>query len=440
MMSTHWFTNMYNWSLTGFGICQAPGTNICEPVCRHRYLICLRKHLAERRAEQRRRTELERAAQAAEEEAEKREVAATCEPLLAERQLASALLLHCEGLLGGSSAASTPLSPLPPGSEAGNGGLNGHGMFLALPLSAAAARRRSSGFSAYSGASSHYATPLGCSPATTPMSGSPPVSIDEDRPGFYKKKEEGSEVFFAGTAGKKTKKRNRNERRLSFRKGLNHNPETLKQFSSLGIDPPASILGVEEVIIKLREKLSTLEMRAAEIKLARLTAHEIPASQNTNGVTDTEREAGEIPKITVDSGFAAGAILSNAEELPLVSVNGQTDRKKLSLDLKFPCIPEIKVQSSPQDEAENNDDSNTHDDIPIVLITSEDSKSSAYIDYSCDKAGPPDNPNSAPHVSPNSINLVPTQTKTTPTSENNASFSQSNGCTLCTLIQNIDTN
>ena len=47
---------------------------------------------------------------------------------------------------------------------------------------------------------------------------------------------------------------------------------------------------------------------------------------------------------------------------------------------------------------------------------SEDSKSSAYIDSSCDKA---DNPNSAPHVSPNSINLVPTQTKTPPTSENN---------------------
>ena len=403
----------------------------------------LRKHLAERRAEQRRRTELERAAQAAEEEAERREVAATCEPLLAERQLASALLLHCEGLLGGSSSsASTPLSPLPPGSEAGNGGLNlnGHGMFLALPLSAAA-RRRSSGFSAYSGASSHYATPLGCSPATTPMSGSPPVSLDEDRPGFYKKKEEGSEVFFAGTAGKKNKKRNRNERRLSFRKGLNHNPETLKQFSSLGIDPPASILGVEEVISKLREKLNTLEMRAADIKLARLTAHEIPASQDTNGVTDTVRGAGDIPEITVDSGCATGDILSNAEEQCRgVSVNGQTDRKKLSLDLKFPCIPEIKVQSSPQDEAENNDDSNTHDDIPIVLITSEDSKSSAYIDSSCDKAGPPDNPNSAPHVSPNSINLVPSQTKTTPTSENNASFSQNNGCTLCTLIQNIDTN
>ena len=119
------------------------------------------------------------------------------------------------------------------------------------------------------------------------MYGSPPVSLDEDRPGFYKDKEEGSVVFFAVTAGKKTKKRNSNERRLSFRKGLNHNPET-----SLGIDPPASILGVEEVISKLREKLSTLEMRAAEIKLARLTAHEIPsaARQNLATVRECRRE------------------------------------------------------------------------------------------------------------------------------------------------------
>ena len=401
-------------------------------------LLDFRKHLAERRAEQRRRTELERAAQAAEEEAEMKEVAATCEPLLAERQLASALLLHCEGLLGGSSSCSTPLSPLPPDGDNVTS-LNGHhGMFLALPLSAAAARRRSSGFSAYSGASSHYATPLGCSPATTPMSGSPPVSLDEERPGFYKKKEEGSEVFFAGTAGKKTKKRNRNERRLSFRKGLNHNPETLKQFSSLGIEPPASILGVEEVITKLREKLSSLEMRAAEIKIARLTTQDIPASQDTNGVTDKDREAGEIPEITVDRSCVAGAGLRNADDSPpQVSVNGQTDRKKLSLDLKFPCIPEIKVQTSPQAEDENKDERNTHDEIPMVLITSEDSRSSAYIDSDCDKSEPEENLRNPPNVSPNSINLVPSQTISTSSSEINASFSQSNGCSL---LQNLVTN
>ena len=348
-----------------------------------------------------------------------KEVAATCEPLLAERQLTSALLLYCEGLLGGSSA-STPLTPLPPG---GDGGIvNGHGMFLALPLSSAAARRRSSGFSAYSGASSHYATPLGCSPATTPMSGSPPVSIDEDKPGFYKKKEEGGEVFFAGT-GKKTKKRNRNERRLSFRKGLNHNPETLRQFSSLGLEPPASILGVEEVITKLREKLSSLEMQAAETKLARLTAPENPESQITNGGTDKVYDAAEIPEITVDKSCDT-AVLRNLEDPPQVSVNGKTDRKKLSLDLKFPCIPEIKVQASTQVEVGNKGVSNTHDEIPIVLITSEDSKSSACIDFACDS--PKDNPRSAPHDSPNSIDLVPTQTKTT-SSSNNASFSQNNG-------------
>merc|ERR1712062_495248 len=102
-----------------------------------------------------------------------------------------------------------------------------------------------------------------------------------------KKKEEGSEVFFAGT-GKKTKKRNRNERRLSFKKGLNHNPETLKQFSSLGIDPPASILGVEEVITKLREKLTTLEMRAEETKLARMNNNAITQIQNGEHVNALE--------------------------------------------------------------------------------------------------------------------------------------------------------
>ena len=394
-------------------------------VCKDTHLLFIRKHIAERRAEQRRRTELERAAQAAEEEAEMKEVAATCEPLLAERQLTSALLLYCEGLLG-SSSASTPLSPVSPG---GDGAIiNGHGMFLALPLSSAAARRRSSGFSAYSGASSHYATPLGCSPATTPLSGSPPVSIDEDKPGFYKKKEEGGEVFFAGT-GKKTKKRNRNERRLSFRKGLTHNPETLRQFSSLGIEPPASILGVEEVITRLREKLSSLEMQAAETKLARLTASENPESQNTNGVSDKVSDAAEIPEIKVDGSCDPdnSAVLRNSEDPPQVSVNGQTDRKKLSLDLKFPCIPEIKVQTSPQLEVDNKDVSNTHDEIPIVLITSEDSKSSAYIDPDCDRASP--NDSSAPHDSPNSIDLVPTQTKTTSSSKNNASFSQTNGRT-----------
>ena len=93
--------------------------------------------------------------------------------------------------------------------------------------------------------------------------------------------------------------------------------------------------------------------------------------------------------------------------------------KHLSLDLKFPCIPEIKVQATPQVEV-----SNTHDEIPIVLITSEDSKSSACIDFACDSLI--DNPRSAPHDSPNSIDLVPTQTKTT-SSSNNASFSQTNG-------------
>ena len=247
-------------------------------------------------------------------------------------------------------------------------------------------------------------------------------------------------MFFAGT-GKKTKKRNRNERRLSFRKGLNHNPETLKQFSSLGIEPPASILGVEEVIGKLRDKLSSLEMQAAETKLARLKAHGIPESQATNGVTDKaveipeitvdrsciadavlenstevsvngqteskelcldltnsvtdiDKRSGEIPAITVDRSCVDGAVLKNSEDSLRVSVNGQADRKALSLDLKFPCIPEIRVQNSPQGEVENKDCNNTHDEIPTVLITTEDSESS-HLDSVCDRSEPPNNPRSA---------------------------------------------
>ena len=83
--------------------------------------------------------------------------------------------------------------------------------------------------------------------------GSPPTSIDADRPGYFKKKEESENIFFAGS--KKSKKRNRNERRLSFKKGLFHNPETFKQFASLGLDPPSSIANSEEIIQKLRNKL-----------------------------------------------------------------------------------------------------------------------------------------------------------------------------------------
>ena len=97
--------------------------------------------------------------------------------------------------------------------------------------------------------------------------GSPPASIDEDKPGFYKKKEE-NEIFFAGSRRKS--KKGRSERRFSLKKGLNHNPEIFQQFSTLGLLAPSSMATVGEVAKQLREKLNQLEIQAAEIKLARL--------------------------------------------------------------------------------------------------------------------------------------------------------------------------
>ena len=291
-----------------------------------------RKWVGEKRAEQRRRTEMERAAAVREEEKEQEEIKRTCEPLMSERQLCSALISYCENLLGSSnSIVSTPGDPHTPSLDGHNDPPINGASFLALPLSAAAIRRRSSGFSAYSNNSSHYATPLGCSPATTPMSGSPPVSIDEDRPGYYKKKDESSEIFFAGSNSKKVKKRNRNERRLSFRKGLNHNPETFKQFSSLGLDPPSSLAHVEEILFKLKDKLKSFEMQAAEIKLTRLGIHQ----ENNIDKNNTN----EIPEIKIN---AEENIINSDDALNKIDL----DRNKLKLDLKIVCIPEIKINNT----------------------------------------------------------------------------------------------
>ena len=84
-----------------------------------------RKWQSEKRSEQRRKTEMERAEAAHKEAMELEEIKATCEPLLRERQLCKALILYCEKLKGSSSSASTPVDvqpdPLP-------------GTFLALPL------------------------------------------------------------------------------------------------------------------------------------------------------------------------------------------------------------------------------------------------------------------------------------------------------------------
>ena len=322
-----------------------------------------RKHVSEKRAEQRRRTELERAEAARVEEAEIAEIRATCEPLLCERQVCSALILYCDHLSGGSNV-STPSEPSSLSDHTSNGG-----SFLALPLSGVN-RRRSSGFSAYSGASSHYATPLGCTPCTTPMSDSPPVSLDADKPGFYKKKDD--DVFFAGA--KKTKKRNRSERRLSFKKGLNHNPETFKQFASLGLEPPSSLAQIEETIVKLKEKLNTFELKAAEIKLARLGIHENGNHENNSnsGVPDIVVNDGDLPKFVIDT---IDEVDKNS-----ISPTGSLKREHLKLDLNLTNIPQITVEDTQDDEnttfAATTTDTLETDLINIVATNNEDLESS----------------------------------------------------------------
>ena len=118
-----------------------------------------RKHLEKKREEARKREEEERRRVAEEKAREEEEVKATAEPFLAERTLCSLLLHYCDKLpydcekLGGSSAPGTP--PV--------NSLQGPNL-LAVPGFTGYDRRRSSGFSLTSGASSCYATPLSWTP------------------------------------------------------------------------------------------------------------------------------------------------------------------------------------------------------------------------------------------------------------------------------------
>lgn len=299
-----------------------------------------RAWLAERRIRQQRRTELERAEAAHSLAREEAELRATAEPLLAERQLCSALLQYCDRLGGGGVEGVAENSEQP-------------GNYLALPLPTLSARRRSSGFSTASGASSHYATPCGRSPASTPLSGSPPVSLDADKPGFYvKKKDENNEIFFAGS--KKKVKRPRSERRLSLKKGVTHNPETFVQFSSLGIAPPTSPAAVPDVSRQLRDKLQQLELRAAEVKLSRL---EVGDNMDKKENLEKNGEATEkaVESITV-------TVTQPAEDTaphlsPALALDMRTpdyDRTVLTLDLPPAPLPVINVTEFNTQETQEN--------------------------------------------------------------------------------------
>jgi len=295
-----------------------------------------RKWQSERRAEQKRKTELERAQAAHEAAAELAELKATCEPLLADRQLCSALLQYCEKLRGNCSNASTP-GDIPPDQN-----------FLTLPLPLH--RRRSSGFSTNSGCSSHYGTPLGVTPATTPISGSPPVSIDEDKPGFYKKKDD-SEIFYAGSRRKN--KKCRSERRLSLKKGLNHNPEIFQQFSSLGLSAPSNMATVGEVAMQLREKLNQLEIQAAEIKLARLNVAHKDADEVDGKVVQVpeikvvcEPDKVGPPIFLIEPPSPKKEAVKEAPKTPVDQFTSKLKRSGLTLDLQCHASPETPVHNN----------------------------------------------------------------------------------------------
>jgi len=372
-----------------------------------------RRWQSERRAEQKRKTEMERAQAAHEAAAELAELKATCEPLLADRQLCSALLQYCEKLTGNCSTASTP-GDLQPDSLSG--------MFLTLP--APPNRRRSSGFSTNSGCSSHYGTPLGCTPATTPLSGSPPISLDADKPGFYKKKDD-NEIFFAGS--RKKGKKGRSERRMSLKKGLNHNPETFLQFSRLGLSPPSTMASVGEVTNQLREKLNQLEIQAAEIKLARLNV----AHEDTDEV---DGKTNKIPVITVESNientgppiFIIEPSTPNPEdgvELPKVLIepaSAKLKRSGLTLDLECHVIPEISVSKIPKDPLRNtpNGSEKELEDKNAIPIEENDhvngdSKSPLISITACDKSERNDK-FSKPTRADCTLNIVPTSPEKAP--------------------------
>ena len=93
--------------------------------------------------------------------------------------------------------------------------------------------------------------------------GSPPISIEAEQPGYYKKKVDNEDFC---VASKKKLQKGRLERRVSLKKSLHHNPEIFVQFSSLGLSAPTTLACSGEVTKKLREKLNELELKATEIK------------------------------------------------------------------------------------------------------------------------------------------------------------------------------
>jgi hypothetical protein len=199
--------------------------------------------------------------------------------------------------------------------------------------------------------SNFYKIILGCSPASTPLNGTPPGSLEAAVPGFYKKKEDEEEpVFFPGSSKKKSSKKGGgrtagDHRRLSLRKSLSHSPEIFGQFARLSLAPPANLAELDSVLEQLRAR-HKLYQRLAEQELnsrlggaQRAATHlDIPAivvEATANNISLEEPPPGELrpvllfgeaaPSSTTESGKVVHQSASTSFSLSALSSSLETE-------------------------------------------------------------------------------------------------------------------
>jgi len=241
-----------------------------------------------------------------------------------------------------------------------------------LTLPSPAERRRSSGFSTCtvaSDVSSHYATPMGCTPVGTPLEGSPPSSFDEGSPsntkGYYKKDDH--EIFFQGT--KKSTKKSRSERRQqSSKKLLAHNPEIFVQFGELHMFPPIQAGDVDSVLAQLRKKLEFFRCKSEhELKSRQGAKH----SQNNLDTHDIQIIVDPVVSVEdpIDNKIFDNEMTDQSNKEDSNSVQclesdiNELDKRKLCLSLN------IENDNLPQDgKADNNDTPDLLDDVSARLL------------------------------------------------------------------------
>lgn len=137
----------------------------------------------------------------------------------------------------------------------------------------------------------------GCSPATTPLNGTPPGSLEAAVPGFYKKKDDEEPVFFPGKKKAAKKGTRSGDRKLSVRKSLTHSPEIFSQFARLQLEPPATQGELASVLEQLRARFKLYQRLAQQELLARAEPLlDAQAAQDT-----TLPNCSAIPSIVVEA-------------------------------------------------------------------------------------------------------------------------------------------